>query len=155
MEDLERRAGSSSASPEQKHEELAQPEKNPSDQASRIGTQRQRSNSAQISRARTPEVLTQQYALPSDDRSMFSQQFTRQLSTSPPPFSYDSLPSTESISYASYAPTASYYGLPSTTMEMPLYSQYQPAVQHQYVPSMSTPPIKQEIYGDDESVECG
>ena len=153
LEDLERRAGSSSASPEQRHEELAQPEAGVSEQASQLGTQRQRSNSNQIRRDRTPEILNQHYVLPSDDRGMFSQQFTRQMSTSPPPFSYSSLPANEGSSYSTYSQTASYCGMPSSGMDVPLYPQYLPPVQQNYqhvVPSMTTPPIKQEYYHDDE-----
>ncbi|KAK5120528.1 hypothetical protein LTR85_006183 [Meristemomyces frigidus] len=148
LEDLERRAGSSSASPEQRHEELARPEDVSSDQAATLGSQRQRSSSNQSARDRTPEILGQQYVLPSDDRSMFSQQFTRQLSTSPPPFSYGSLPTTDSISYASYPQPTTYCGMQSTGMDMPLYPQYLPPMQQSY--NMATPQIKQEFYGDDE-----
>lgn len=35
-------------------------------------------------------------------------------------------------------------------MDMPLYPQYLPPIQHSYVPSMATPHVKQEAYGDDE-----
>ena len=153
LEDLERRAGSSSASPEQRPEELAQPETIPSDQSPQLGAQRQRSSSNQIRHDRTPEVLNQQYHLQSDDRGMFSQQFTRQMSTSPPPFSYSSLPTTESNGYSSYPQTASYCSMPGNGMDMPLYQQYLPPMQQSYqhvVPSMTTPPIKQEYYNDDE-----
>ncbi|KAK4547374.1 hypothetical protein LTR36_001030 [Oleoguttula mirabilis] len=144
LEDLERRAGSSSASPEQRHEELARSDQASSDQA----PQRQRSSSNLSARDRTPEILSQHYVLPSDDRSMFSQQFTRQLSTSPPPFSYGSLPTTDSMSYASYPQATTYCGMQSINMDMPLYPQYLPPVQHSY--NMTTPQIKQEFYGDDE-----
>ena len=153
LEDLERRAGSSSASPEQRHEELAQLENGSLEQAAQFGSQRQRSGSNQLRRDRTPEVLDQQYVLPSDDRSMFSQQFTRQLSTSPPPFSYASIPASESGSYSTYQQTASYCSMPPNGMDMPLYPQYLPPPQQNYqhvVPSMATPPIKQEFYNDDE-----
>ena len=153
LEDLERRAGSSSASPEQRHEELAQPDAGSSEQTSQLGTQRQRANSNQVRRDRTPEVLTQQYVLPSDDRSMFSQQFTRQMSTSPPPFSYSSLTTTGGSNYSTYSQAASYCALPSSGMDMPLYPQYLPPIQQNYqhvIPSMTTPTIKQEYYHDDE-----
>ena len=153
LEDLERRAGSSSASPEQRHEELAQAETGASEQSPQLGTQRQRSNSNQIRRDRTPEVFNQQYVLPSEDRGMFSQQFTRQMSTSPPPFSYSNLPAGEGASYSNYQQAASYCSVPGSGMDIPLYPQYLPPIQHGYqqvVPSMSAPPIKQEYYHDDE-----
>lgn len=148
LEDLERRAGSSSASPEQSHEELALPENASSTQATGLASQRQRSRSNQNARDRTPEVVSQHYVLPSDDRSMFSEQYTRQLSTSPPPFSYASLPPADSISYATYPQATTYCRMQSTNMEMPLYPQYLPPMQQSY--NMTTPHIKQEFYGDDE-----
>src|SRR5271154_5620694 len=86
LEDLERRAASSSASPEQSHQELAS---NVSDEGERRQTppqsRRSSKNRAQrIERRASPEPLS------NDDRaSLFSQQITRQLSASPPPsFSY-------------------------------------------------------------------
>ena len=153
LEDLERRAGSSSASPEQSHEELPEPESGVSEHTPQLGTQRQRSNSNQVRRDRTPEVLNQQYVLPSDDRGMFSQQFTRQMSTSPPPFSYSSLATNEGTSYSTYPHTASYCNLSGSGMDMPLYPQYLPPIQQSYqhiMPSMTSPPIKQEYYHDDD-----
>ncbi|CAK4028330.1 hypothetical protein AC579_5412 [Lecanosticta acicola] len=151
LEDLERRAGSSSASPEQKHEELPQKENTPSSQSSGATSQRQRSTSGQARRDHTPEILAQQYVLPSDDRGMFSQQFTRQLSTSPPPFSYASIPQSSSHSYSTYPPVASYCSLPSNGPDMPIYPHYAHALSQAYpVQSMTSPPVKQEFYGDDE-----
>lgn len=94
-------------------------------------------------------MLPQHYALPSsDDRGMFSQQYTRQLSTSPPPFSYASIPSTDSVSYTAYTQPNAYCGMPATT-DLPLYPQYLPPIQQTYS-GMVTPPVKQEFYGDDE-----
>lgn len=145
LEDLERRAGSSSASPEQRHEELPNADAIPSNSSS--STQRKSSHGSR--RERTPDVLTQQYVLPSDDRGMFSQQYTRQLSTSPPPFSYASIPSAEGVSYPAYT-AASYCGMPTTGAEVPLYPQYLPMQQTYGVQTMTSPPIKQEFYGDDE-----
>lgn len=153
LEDLERRAGSSSASPEQSHEELAQPESVTPEQTPQLGAQRQRSKSTQVRRDRTPEILSQQYVLPSDDRGMFSQQYTRQMTTSPPPFSLGAFSSNESASYSTYPPATTYCSMPSSTIDMPLYSQYLPPIQQSYqhvVPSMTSPPIKQEFYNDDD-----
>ncbi len=152
LEDLERRAGSSSASPEQRHEELAQTEtSDPSEQSPQAGGRRQRSSSSQIRRDRTPEVLHQQYVLPSDDRGMFSQQYTRQMSTSPPPFSYSTLAATDSTSYSTYPPAGSYC-MPGNSMDMPVFTHYLPPIQNyqHIVPSMTSPPVKQEYYNDDE-----
>ena len=68
LEDLERRAGSSSASPEQSHEELSEQDTLPSEQISPNASRRQCSSSNNVRRDRTPEVLTQQYVLPSNGR---------------------------------------------------------------------------------------
>lgn len=157
LEDLERRAGSSSASPEQRHEELATTGESPSSQASpQPGMQRQRSSSSQIRRDRTPEVFHQQYTLPSsEDPGMFSQHHTRQMSTSPPPFSYSStISTTDSVSYSTY-PQMAAYSMPGNGTDMSLYAQYIHAPQHAYqhiVPSMTNPPVKQEYYNDDSDI---
>nr|POE49363.1 apicidin f cluster transcription factor apf2 [Quercus suber] len=151
LEDLERRAGSCSASPEQKHEELHHSEDSPSELSSSCsGSSRPRSQGGRSRRDRTPEILNQQYVLPADDRGMFSQHHTRQMSTSPPPFSYGSLSSTENISYGSY-PTTANYCAPSNSMDASLYPQHV-LLQHQppFHPSITSPVAKQEYYGDDE-----
>lgn len=125
------------------------PETSSSDHGSDAGSQRQRSSSNQNRRARTPEVLAQQYVLPSDDRSMFSQQYTRQLSTSPPPFSYSQVPSNDATSYSTYPQVGSYYSMPGGRSDLPLYPQYYQNYQH-ILPSMGTPPVKQEFYNEDD-----
>lgn len=140
LEDLERRAGSSSASPEQQPAELAKVERA---HTKAIPIQDTRRN--QPSRNRTPDVLAQQYLLPTDDRSMFSQQFTRQLSTSPPPFTYASLPMTESYSF----PQSNNFCNVPQAMDQSSYAQYVPPLQQQYQSSVSQP-LKSEFYGDDE-----
>lgn len=115
--------------------------------------QRQRSSASSSRRDRTPDVLPQQYVLPSDDRGMFSHQFTRQLSTSPPPFSYNALPSVENGGISNYPHASSYCSLPGNGLDMQLYPQYLPPMQQNYqdVSSLTTPPLKQEYYNDDES----
>nr|POE54918.1 hypothetical protein CFP56_64591 [Quercus suber] len=150
LEDLERRAGSCSASPEQKHGELHQPEDSQSDLSSSSGSTRPRSQEGRGRRDHTPEVLNQQYVLPADDRSMFSQHHTRQMSTSPPPFSCPSIPTTENMNYGSYH-TASNYCAPGSGMDTSMYPQ-QVLLQHQnpFHPSMTAPIAKQEYFGDDE-----
>lgn len=141
LEDLERRAGSSSASPEQRHEEL--PKTNAIDvTAHTLSTQRSRSFHGHGHRNRTPEVMAQQYVLPSEDRGMFAQQFTRQLSTSPPPFTaHTGLSQAESFS--------SYQGYCAPGLDFSLYSGYVPSPAYA-VQSLMQPTIKQEVYADDE-----
>ncbi|GAB7361113.1 hypothetical protein MBLNU230_g1150t1 [Neophaeotheca triangularis] len=149
LEDLERRAGSSSASPERHHEELAEPVSILPSRRSTLEVPRPQRKSSRASGARTPDAFSQKYVLPSaDDRSMFSQQFTRQLSTSPPPFSYAAVAPGRSES-AAYTYALAYCGIPTTSMEPNVFSQYQPVAAQTYLPS-STPSSKQETYSDDE-----
>ncbi|PGH27103.1 hypothetical protein AJ80_01290 [Polytolypa hystricis UAMH7299] len=127
LEDLEKRAGSSSVSPEQLHAELvvsldhARPQK-ASSPGSKNATYKRKPAALKTS----PEIISAK-ALPeqSEQGMMFSQRETRQLSTSPPPsFSYPeySYPGTCGysqypdstncrslpISYANYPPTTHY-----------------------------------------------
>lgn len=150
LEDLERRAGSSSASPEQQPVELARSDSAMSTRVGSSNASRPRSTSSQLRRDQTPEVLAQQYVLPSsEDRGMFSQQYTRQLSTSPPPFSYHSLATSEGANYTAYPQSNAYCNMPHT-MDIPLYHSYVQPMHHAYPNGMATPPIKQEFYPDEE-----
>src|SRR5579871_37779 len=103
LEDLERKAASSSASPEQQPAEL--------DSSSR--QQKNEQNTSEVkaepleffSSRQQPSSETgvqQRYLAVQDDRNMFSQQFTRQISTSPPPFTFSTYPS-ESIPYTTFS----------------------------------------------------
>jgi hypothetical protein len=125
LEDLERRAGSSSASPEQRPVELSRSDSVASMHASSSNGSRPRSTSSQLRRDHTPDVMAQTYVLPSsEDRGMFSQQYTRQLSTSPPPFSYASMSGNEAnANYATYSQPHAYCNMPPT-MDIPLYPSY-------------------------------
>ncbi|GIZ39948.1 hypothetical protein CKM354_000330900 [Cercospora kikuchii] len=144
LEDLERRAGSSSASPEQRHEELPTTISDESTNQ-RANAQRTRSLHGQSQRNRTPDVLAQQYVLPSEDRSMFSQQFTRQLSTSPPPFTVNApIPPVDNVGYSTY----SSYCAPG--LDMAMYQSYGAPTQTYAIQNLMQPPIKQEVYADDE-----
>lgn len=81
---------------------------------------------------------------------MFSQQYTRQLSTSPPPFSYASLASSEgTANYVTYSQPNVYCNMPNT-MDISLYHSYMQPMHHAYANGMATPAIKQEFYADDE-----
>lgn len=144
LEDLERRAASSSASPEQKPAELQptqrsprQPFPSPSSSESDFGR-------------RTPEI--QSYAV--EDRSMFSHQYTdRQLSTSPPPFSYSAYPTPESAAYPAvpYTTTAPYHSIPTTiATDMPNYHYLPPLTSAYQLPSLTAQPMKSEYYQDDD-----
>ncbi|KAK5021531.1 hypothetical protein LTS07_010938 [Exophiala sideris] len=111
LEDLERRAGSSSASPEQSHSELvtSTPAKE-SKQPQSMARQTSRSSTHDVQRA-SPEIL------PLDDHSsIFDTPGARHLSmNSPPAFTFSSYPPTTSyLQYehqhqSVYDSTASYY----------------------------------------------
>lgn len=104
LEDLERRAASTSASPEQSHRELASPE------ASAAGDNHQRMSGGQASivphmkRQMSPEPMND-FRQSHDDRGiMFDLQSTRQLSTSPPPmFAYSTYPPAQPMYYPTYS----------------------------------------------------
>lgn len=149
LEDLERRAASNSASPEQKPVELARP--SPQKRNNQLPTPESSVDSSDYSSfgSQTPEPTQ---FLSYDERSMFSQQYTRQLSTSPPPFAYSTYPS-EPLTYSSYSQQMPYSTLSSTCADMPLFpSPYLPPLSSSIpntLPSMDYP-VKQEPYMDSE-----
>jgi hypothetical protein len=148
LEDLERRAASSSASPEQKPAELQRPTRSP-----RQNFPSPASSESEYGR-RTPE-LQNHYVTPPEERGMFSHQYTRQLSTSPPPFSYSTYPAPDTAAYsAPYAAShGPYHSIPTTTTpEMPVYAPYLPPLSSAYpttLPSL-VHPMKSEYYDDNE-----
>ncbi|KAK5054437.1 hypothetical protein LTR84_001327 [Exophiala bonariae] len=115
LEDLERRAGSSSASPEQSHSELATPPPRESTQikSQAMGRQTSRSSVSQDVQRGSPELL------PLDDHSsLFDTPATRHLSMN----------STPAFSFSSYPPTTAYLQYeqqqPVTYDSHPYYSTY-------------------------------
>lgn len=62
---------------------------------------------------------------------MFQQTYTRQMSTSPPPFSYNMPATTPAITYSSY-PQQNYCSLPNNTMDLSMYPQYIQSVENSY-----------------------
>lgn len=114
LEDLERRAASSSASPEQSHEELDNSHSDHSESSVSSRTLSESSAGTEVTRTMSPEVLTvDSFSSPEERGSLFGQQCTRQLSTSPPPiFSYGSYAFPEQ-SYQSYPQHTAYHSLPA------------------------------------------
>jgi len=100
LEDLERRAGSSSASPPQQHSEIKQ--------ADNSHVYQQNSGLEDVNnvehRRTSPLLVHQQYTPPmsSDDDLMFSQSYSRESSRTPPLFGYNSYPAPEDIVYPAY-----------------------------------------------------
>ena len=98
LEDLERRAGSSSASPPQMHAEIQQ-EQHPVEHV------QQYKRSPEVRHQQlSPRVLPSQYTPPmtNDDDLMFSHSFERDGSRTPPLFTYHTYPAPEDIAYPPY-----------------------------------------------------
>ncbi|KAM3067152.1 hypothetical protein ACMFMG_011706 [Clarireedia jacksonii] len=94
LEDLERRAGSSSASPPQAHAELPQ-------QSDCSNETQQSRSSPEVRRKVSPRLLASQYtpSMQSDDEIIFSQGFDRDRSRTPPLFAYHTYPAPEDVVY--------------------------------------------------------
>ncbi|GAB7338932.1 hypothetical protein MBLNU457_5610t1 [Dothideomycetes sp. NU457] len=89
LEDLERRAASSSASPEHLQDEYdLSPKLRSTPMTIDSASTRTETASKSRSRHRRQSNASDQSIPSTDDKSMFSRQHTRQLSMSPPPFSY-------------------------------------------------------------------
>jgi hypothetical protein len=131
LEDLERRAESSSASPEQRYQELDSYEADTTESHAQ-------ENEPQYGQHLYPGGMVPNYTTCTDDRSMFSQQNTRQLSTSPPPFS-----SAPPSAYQHFDATA----YPQCMSSPYLQQQQQPAFADQYQ-TLGHPAIKTEFYGE-------
>ena len=127
LEDLERRAGSSSASPEQSHQELVQPVLESVESDAPSIKRRASSNSKQINPRQMSDIVISNYMPPQNDRSLFTERSSRQLTASPPPsFSYSSYSSSDSGYYPSYSQAQSYQSqyLPLPYSNMPYQDQY-------------------------------
>ncbi|KAK5017553.1 hypothetical protein LTR39_001483 [Cryomyces antarcticus] len=150
LEDLERRAASSSASPEQSHEELERSCSQPRDDGSQQSHPSYSSDGSHLDRHMSPELSQNHFYLSQDDRGMFSHQYTRQLSTSPPPFSYATYPETHT--YSPYPHHTAYHGFPTVSSESSMFTSYLPPLPTNYsttLPSMIHP-TKREYYGEEE-----
>ncbi|KAJ4367396.1 hypothetical protein N0V83_006978 [Neocucurbitaria cava] len=138
LEDLERRAASSSASPEQKPAELQPPQRSPRQEFP------------------SPSSSESSYTTPPAEDRMFSHQYTRQLSTSPPPFSVASYssayPAPDAVAYSMPYSNSPYHTIPTTlTPEMPSYT-YLPPLSSTYpttLPSL-VPSMKSEYYAEED-----
>ncbi|KAL1792123.1 hypothetical protein ACET3X_009874 [Alternaria dauci] len=144
LEDLERRAASSSASPEQKPAELQPPQRSPRQEFP------------------SPSSSESSYTTPPAEDRMFSHQYTRQLSTSPPPFSVASYssayPAPDAVAYSMPYSTSPYHTIPTTlTPEMPSYTYLPPPHSSSYstgLPSL-VPSMKNEYYADEDTSPFG
>jgi len=101
LEDLERRAGSSSASPPQMHAEIQQERKE------NIKTY-QRSPEI-VHRQPSPRMMPNQYTPPMEDNLIFPSHFERDGSRTPPLFAYHTYPAPEEIVYPPYPQSQPYH----------------------------------------------
>ena len=157
MEDLERRAGSSSASPPQLYQELSQASTDDAE-ASEESLER---GSALTGRERTagyrhlsPESSQSGHYLSARDDSqpMFAHQHTRQLSTSPPPFACTPYATQEHNVYYPYSEQASYDVMPATLApETSLHSQFQPSLSG-VLPSQADSIKYESLYAEDDTL---
>ncbi|KAL3420843.1 hypothetical protein PVAG01_07288 [Phlyctema vagabunda] len=99
LEDLERRAGSSSASPPQTHAELQQ-----NDRRVNNGNQQYRTSPEAVAPAISPRQLPTQYTPPmhNDDEYMFNNGYDREGSRTPPLLYHNTYPAPEEISFSPY-----------------------------------------------------
>jgi len=146
LEDLERRAASNSASPEQRHAELERSPQRLDDYASEASVESEETADSR----RTPDMIyNTHYLTPHDDRNLFPD--TRQLSTSPPPpFAYSTYPQ-EPI-YAPYSSAAPYHSISTGVSDLPNFAPYLPPLSSNYpatLPSMVYP-TKHEYFAGDE-----
>ncbi|KAF2094919.1 hypothetical protein NA57DRAFT_68442 [Rhizodiscina lignyota] len=160
LEDLERRAASNSASPEQRPAELERSKSQHGEEyRATVSPEQKKQTTEQSRRTNSVSQVSQQqpqyYTATHDDRGMFSHQYTRQLSTSPPPFSYSGYPS-ETVTYAPYS-HSSYGPISSAPSELPMFTPYLPPLAHSNtypaaLPSVMYPAAaaKQEFYPEDE-----
>jgi hypothetical protein len=148
---LERKAASSSASPEQQPAELDTSSRRQKNEPTAAEVKPESSDFL-ASRQQPSEAGLQRYLAVHDDRSMFSQQFTRQLSTSPPPFAFSTYPS-EAVTYTTFSQHMPYAAaMSSACSEIPMYAQYLPPVSSPYAPNLPsmTYPAKQELFAEEE-----
>lgn len=151
LEDLERRAASSSASPspEQKYAQLDKTALARSKTSNANDSPRSSLDESYLPPQGFEYLLPLQNSQP-DDKGMFSYQHTRQLSTSPPPLiSYQSYPSPDSTFSGPDVGKSSYFSLPITSTD----ASYLLPPNRGFgncLPGASSSGIKQEFYEEDD-----
>ncbi|KAG5297640.1 hypothetical protein I7I48_06810 [Histoplasma ohiense] len=150
LEDLERRATSSSASPEQSHQELSLPaptkskkSKSPSRRTGGIEKNKPKNDRNTSMKMVLAQPLS---SYQSEQRAaMFTDQSTRQLSASPPlVFAPHYQPCSQSYSYPQYPQESTYHPATIPTTELPPSGYYiQPLSSH-------PPPPQELVYSEDD-----
>ena len=154
LEDLERRAASSSASPEQHYQELARPEDSVTSEKNVHSSRGTPTIAPQRRQQESPEPMSNDLRPSHDDGStVFGHRFARELSASPPPlFSYSTYPPSEPLYYADYSQQPSSQAVAAPFYDHSFHAQYAPSLQSTLpiMPS-STDGIKQEnLFSDDD-----
>lgn len=149
LEDLERRAGSSSASPPQMHVELEQPERvDNTRRYLRSPEQESASDLESTDRHASPDGLHHQYTPPMQSEDEFHRYGNREvISRSPPTFSYHhNYPPSDDNLYPPFSQSQPYR---TTTSRAEPYQEYLAPL-----PSMMlyNHPVKQEGLADDETM---
>jgi len=158
LEDLERRAGSSSASPPQMHVELEQPERSDNSRRyMRSPEQESASDLESTTRHNSPD-LHYQYTPPlqSEEDPLFShQRYGRELSRSPPQFTYHNYPAPDDILYPPFSQSQPYRTTTSRVepYKTEPYSEYLAPIPTT-LPSLMlyNHPVKQEGTPDDDTM---
>lgn len=153
LEDLERRAASTSASPEQAYQELARPEESATGEKRGQSSRAPSTITSRRRQRQSPEPMSKDFRLSPEDRTTtVGQRFTRELSASPPPlFTFSTYPPSEPLYYNDYSQTSS-PPVPAPYYDMSYHHQYNASL-HSTLPTMptSTDGIKQEnLFSDDD-----
>lgn len=153
LEDLERRAASTSASPEQSYQELARPEERTTSEKHVQSSRGSSTIAPQRRQRQSPEPLSREFGALNEDRTtQFGQHFTRELSASPPPmFTYSTYPPSEQLYYNDFSQTSS-QAVPAAYYDHTYHHQYNASLQSTLpiMPS-SNDGIKQEnLFSDDD-----
>lgn len=156
LEDLERRAGSSSDSPEQQHPEVMPGQRSKTDDAGKKKKPAKPGPSAPKQNRSPIPPLTASFPTRDDNGGMFSRQYTRQLSTSPPPaFTYSQYPGTEPPPiHAPYPQHAPFHTLPAPYPDFhsqPLFLPPLPGTRPS-LNSYDSAPVKQEGHFEDDGM---
>jgi len=161
LEDLERRAGSSSASPPQMHVELEQPERSESSVNRRYLRSPEQESASDLdshSRHNSPDALHHQYTPPlqSEDEAIFSHhRYGREVSRSPT-FTYHNYPAPDDILYPPFSQSQPYRTTTSRAepYKTEPYQEYLAPIQPTTLPSLMlyNHPVKQEGLPDDETM---
>jgi hypothetical protein len=155
LEDLERRAASTSASPEQSYQELAQPDERAGSEKHRQSSRGPSTTTAQRRLQRSPEPVSREFRRPREERTAAvgqRQRVPREASASPPPlFSFPTYPPSEP-SYSHGFAQASLQPVLAPYYDHPYHHPYNASL-HSTLPTMPTSAdgIKTEnLFPDDD-----